>query len=52
MLLAHRLNPVLAIIIVAIAGLASVGLIIHAISSTDFTSVAQYQSQTAQAGQI
>ena len=50
MLLAHRLSPQLAIFIVALVGVSSVVLIVHAISRVNFTSMAQYRAQqTAQA---
>jgi len=52
MLLAHRLNPVLAIFIVAVTGLCAFFMIMHAISKVTFTSTAEYRvDQTAQAVQ-
>jgi hypothetical protein len=40
MLVAHRLNPVFAVFIVAAVGIGSVMLILHAISSVDFAATA------------
>ena len=51
MLLAHRLNPLLAIVIVAGTGLCAFFMIMHAISHVAFTSSAQYHAQRAQAQQ-
>lgn len=51
MLLAHRLNPLIAIFVVAATGLGAFFMVMHAISNVAFTSTAQYHAQHAQAEQ-